>query len=95
MAESTTVSFAPWRAGIHPRATGLRVRSLGRVDLPLGEALRLEMAGAEPGGEDESHVQYYIETAAGAWAIWISCARDELPRHEATLQAIAMPVETS
>jgi hypothetical protein len=53
------------------------------------------MAGAEPGGEDESHVQYYIETAAGAWAIWISCPLDELPRHEATLQAIAMPVEAS
>lgn len=95
MDESAGVSFDPWRAGMHPRAAGMLVRSLGRVDLPLGEALRLEMAGAEPGGENESHVQYYIETEAGAWAIWISCPRDELPRHEARLREIAMPVEAS
>jgi len=34
---------------MHPRAAGLQVRSLGRVDLPLGEALRLEMVDADAG----------------------------------------------
>ncbi len=74
---------------MHPHATGLQVRSLGRADLRLGEALRLEMASADPGDQDLVHVQYFIETEAGAWAIWISCPLEELPRHEALLHAFA------
>jgi hypothetical protein len=74
---------------MHPHAAGLQVRSLGRIDLPLGEALRLEMGDAEPGSQDLAHVQYYIETDAGPWALWISCPLDELPRHEAMLHEIA------
>jgi hypothetical protein len=74
---------------MHPHAAGLQVRSLGRIDLLLGEALRLEMASAEPNGEDVAHVQYYIETDAGPWALWISCAREDLPLHEARLHELA------
>ena len=33
-----------WRYGIHPQAAGTQLEALGRVELPLGEALRLEMA---------------------------------------------------
>jgi hypothetical protein len=38
------------------------VRSLGRVELPLGEALRLEMVDADPRIDEIVHVQYYIST---------------------------------
>ena len=42
----------------------MQIRSLGRVDLPIGEALRLEMVNADPAEEDIVHVQYYISTEA-------------------------------
>jgi hypothetical protein len=90
-----TESSAPpphrWRYGMHPGAVGLQIRSLGRVELPLGEALRLEMVNAGPGGEDV-HVQYYICTDAGGWALWISCARGDLAGREAALHAMMPPV---
>jgi len=69
----------------------MQIRSLGRVNLPLGEALRLEMATADPRGEDVVHVQYYICTDAGGWALWISCARGDLAGREAALQEIVPP----
>jgi hypothetical protein len=81
-----------WQAGFHPSAGGAVVRSLTRVELPLGEALRLEMDGAAPG--DVVHVQYYIATDAGAWALWISCAPGELAAHEARLAEIMPPDES-
>jgi hypothetical protein len=89
----SAASLGPWRYGMHPRANGSPVRSLERVELPLGESLRLEMDGSEPGAEDAVHLQYYIVTSAGPWALWISCPRADLPRHEATLRTIAVPVE--
>jgi hypothetical protein len=94
--ESTTTPLLKWRYGIHPRAAGTQVRSLGRVELPLGEALRLEMVDADPGGEEIAHVQYYISTESGGWALWISCARTDLAAREAAIQAITSPsVESS
>lgn len=91
--ESSAASLGPWRYGMHPRANGSPVRSLERVELPLGESLRLEMVGAEPGAEDAVLLQYYIITSAGPWALWTSCAQADVPRHEATLRAITAPVE--
>ena len=76
---------------MHPRAAGMQIRSLGRVELPLGEALRLEMVDADPGGEDVAHIQYYISTEAGAWALWLSCARGDLAGREAALREISPP----
>jgi hypothetical protein len=69
----------------------MQIRSLVRVELPLGEALRLEMGDADPRGEDVVHVQYYIWTEAGAWALWLSCARGDLSAREAVLQEISPP----
>jgi hypothetical protein len=77
-----------WRYGMHPGAVGMRIRSLGRVDLPLGEALRLEMVNADPGGEGVVHIQYYICTEAGGWALWLSCPRADLADREAALHTI-------
>jgi hypothetical protein len=51
---------------------------LGRIDLPLGEALRIEMVGSEPATEDSAHLQYYIATEYGGWALWISCAEGDI-----------------
>jgi hypothetical protein len=82
-----------WRYGLHPRAKGMQIRSLGRVELPLGEALRLEMADVAPSGDDVADVQYYISTEAGAWALWLSCPRDELAGREAALHELAPPFD--
>ena len=83
--------LAGWRYGIHPNAVGMQIRLLGRVELPLGEALRLEMGYADPGGEDVAHIQYYIWTEAGAWALWLSCARRDLVGREAALRELSPP----
>ena len=91
MTESTTTAPRKWRYGIHPRAAGTQVRSLGRIDLAVGEALRLEMVDAGPRGEEIAHVQYYISTESGGWALWISCARSDLAAREAAIQAIITP----
>ncbi len=77
---------------MHPGAVGTTIRSLGRVDLPIGEALRMEMVNAEPGGEDVVHLQYYISTDAGGWALWLSCPRGDLPGLEAALRQITLPL---
>ena len=69
----------------------MQIRSLVRVELPLGEALRLEMGDADPQGEDVAHIQYYIWTVAGAWALWLSCARGDLTDREAALRQISPP----
>ena len=82
-----------WRYGIHPRATGSIVRSIGRVELQLGEALRLELADDDAGDPDVVHVQYYIATDLGPWALWLSCSWSDLDANEAVLREIALPVE--
>jgi hypothetical protein len=91
MTESSAPRPGPWRYGLHPRAAGLQLRSLGRVDLPLGEALRIEMVDAGTGGSEIVHLQYYISTDLGPWALWISCARADLAQDEAGLQEIVPP----
>ena len=81
-----------WRFGFDPAVVGSVVRSLSRVELPLGEALRLEIEMAGPG--DLVHVQYHIATGSGGWALWISCPRSELAGCEAALAAIVSPDES-
>ena len=88
MTESSATMPSRWRYGMHPGAVGTQIRSLGRVNLPLGEALRVEMAAADPGAEDVIHLQYYICTDAGGWALWISCAREDLAGREEALHTI-------
>ena len=81
-----------WRYGIHPAAAGATVRSLGRIDLPLGEALRIELVGPEPAVQDTVHIQYYIATEYGGWALWVSCSTGEVPQVEATLTTLIPPL---
>ena len=82
-----------WHVGFHPRSAGLRVRSLERVDIPLGEALRLEMSDGEPPAADSVHLQYYIVTAAGPWALWTSGSPGDVAALEAALAEIAPPFD--
>ena len=79
-----------WRTGFHPRAGEMRVRSLGRVHLQLGEALRLEMADVGSSG-DVVHLQYYIATELGPWALWLSCGPADLADSEAALRDLEPP----
>jgi len=91
LTESSATLPRRWRYGVHPGAVGMQIRSLARVSLPLGEALRLEMVNADPGGEDVVHVQYYISTDAGGWALWLSCARADLADREGALHKMTPP----
>ena len=92
MTESSSSPLRGWRYGMHPRAVGMRVIALGRVELPLGEALRLELASDEPGATEMGHVQYSISTEAGAWALWLSCPRADLADREAALHELVYPL---
>jgi hypothetical protein len=74
---------------MHPDAAGMRIRSIGRVNLQLGEALRLEMTND---GDDRVRLQYYIVTDPGPWALWLTCSTDEVADAEATLQALMPPL---
>lgn len=91
MAESIASPLSRWRYGMHPQATEMRIRSLGRVFLQLGEALRLEMTNADPDGEDTVHLQYYIATELGPWALWLSCAREDVDECETSLRDLNPP----
>jgi hypothetical protein len=88
MAESFAPPLRRWQNGMHPEATDMRIRSLGRVRLQLGEALRLEMTNAERVGEDTVHLQYYIATDVGPWALWLSCAREDVAECETYLREL-------
>ena len=91
MTESLASPVSRWRYGMHPHATEMRVRSLGRVHLQLGEALRLEMFNSGSGGEDIVHLQYYIATELGPWALWLSCPREDVADAEASLRELTPP----
>jgi len=91
MTESVASPVSRWRYGMHPHATEMRIRSLGRVYLQLGEALRLEMMNTGPDGDDIVHLQYYIATELGPWALWLSCSRADLADAEASLRELTPP----
>lgn len=76
---------------MHPQAVGLQVGALGRVELPIGEALRLEMVETDPESEQMVHLQYYVSTESGGWALWLSCPRTDVAALEAPLQALTPP----
>jgi hypothetical protein len=63
-----------------------------RVNLPVGEALRIEMSEAEM--SELLHIQYYIATESGGWALWISCTADEVAAVEAALPELTIPEES-
>ena len=91
MTESNAPTLSRWRYGMHPHASELRVRSLGRVYLQLGEALRLEMASDASGAEDTVHLQYYIATDLGPWALWLSCSRVDVDACETSIRDLKPP----
>jgi hypothetical protein len=69
----------------------MRIHSLGRVYIQLGEALRLEMVSAAPGEQNTVHLQYYIATELGPWALWLSCRREDLADAEASIRELTPP----
>lgn len=91
MTELHASPVSRWRYGMHPHATEMRIRSLERVYLQLGEALRLEMMNAGPDGDDMVHLQYYIATELGPWALWLSCPREDVAAAETSLRELTPP----
>ena len=92
MDESLAPALKRWRYGMHPQASEMRIGSLGRVELPLGEALRIEMTYADGSQDHIVHLQYYIATELGPWALWLSCARDDAEELESSLRELAPPL---
>jgi hypothetical protein len=76
---------------MHPRAIGMQIASIGRVYLQLGEALRIEMTDPGPDAGDVVHLQYYIATVLGPWALWLTCARADVDECETSLRELAPP----
>lgn len=94
MTDSSAVLPRGWRYGMHPKAVGTQIRSLGRVELPLGQALRLEMAASHDlGGGEETYVQYYICTESGGWGLWTSGPPTDVADREAALLELVPPSE--
>jgi hypothetical protein len=77
-----------WQYGLHPEAAGLRVRSLARIVVQLGEALRVEME-AQGEADDSIRLQYYIATDAGPWALWLTTTPADLATDEAAIKDLA------
>jgi hypothetical protein len=96
MDSSGTRSRTRWQFGLHPAAAGLVVRSIVRVEFPVGDALRVEMADpgtADSPAADVVHLQYHVVTASGGWALWISATPDELREAEERLPELVTPAE--
>ena len=75
-----------WQYGLDPQAEGLAIRSFTRERHRLGEALRIEQAPLE--GDSRVHVQWYITTRMGPWAMWTACRPEDLAAHEAVLHEV-------
>jgi hypothetical protein len=93
MTEKSSPLLHGWRYGVHPHAVGMQVRAIGRVELPLGEALRIELESDAPGASGMGHLQYYVATEAGAWALWLSCPPAELRDAESALEKLQYPLQ--
>ena len=91
MTETLAPPLKRWRTGMHPHAMGMRIGSIGRVHLQLGEALRVEMTDPDPDAGDVVHLQYYIATALGPWALWLTCPRADVEACETSLRELAPP----
>ena len=48
----------------------------------------IELVDPDAANEDTSHIQYYIATEYGGWALWISCAKGQETEVEATLATL-------
>jgi hypothetical protein len=80
--------IAGWHNGLDPEAPGMSLRSLGRVDHRLGEALRLELGTPGAADGEPVHIQWYIATRVGPWAMWTACRPDEVEGREAILHEV-------
>jgi hypothetical protein len=80
--------IAGWHNGFDPEAAGMTVRSLDRVDHQLGEALRLELRTPGAAAGEPVHIQWYIATRMGPWAMWTACHPDEVKAREAILHEV-------
>jgi hypothetical protein len=80
-----------WQYGVHPAAVGSMVRAITQVDLPVGYALRIEMA--ESATAEVIHLQYHIATDNGGWSMWTSAPADALVGAEDSLAEYVTPTE--
>jgi hypothetical protein len=91
MTHSPPPPISRWRYGMHPDATEMQIRSLSRVYVHLGEALRMEMTNAAADEEGVAHLQYYIATELGPWALWLTAPAAEVADCETALRELTSP----
>ena len=49
---------------------------------------------SEPETCEPLHIQYYVATGSGGWALWTSCTVDEVAAVEAVLPELTIPEES-
>jgi hypothetical protein len=86
MAYEELGSIPGWHYGLDPWAPGMTIRSVTRERHTLGEALRIELGPAL--GDGRIHLQWYIATRMGPWAMWTACGADEAASREAVLREV-------
>ena len=91
MEASGTRQRTEWQFGVHPAAVGSVITAMTRVDLPVGYALRVQMA--DPASTNVVHVQYHIATGNGGWALWITSTPDALGKAEERLPDLVIPAD--
>jgi hypothetical protein len=89
--EASAAQRHRWQFGLHPAAAGSVIRTMTRMTLPIGDALRIEMSDAT--ASEPIHVQYHIATDSGGWALWISSAADEVDKVDASLPDLTTPAD--
>jgi hypothetical protein len=77
-----------WHYGLDPLVEGLAVRRMERLHHRLGDALRLELLDPAEADPDLVHLQWFIATRAGPWALWTACRPDEVAAREAVLAEV-------
>jgi len=75
-----------WQYGLDPQGVGLAVRSMTREPHALGEALRIELAPLA--GDSRVHLQWYIATRVGPWAMWTACRPEDVDARENVLRRV-------
>jgi hypothetical protein len=86
MAHEAADNIPGWQYGLDPQAEGLAIRSITREQHRLGEALRLELAPMP--GDSRVHVQWYIATRVGPWAMWTACRPEDVDARETVLRGV-------
>jgi hypothetical protein len=50
------------------------------------------MVGTGSASEATTHLQYYLSTEYGGWALWVTCAESQVADLDASIAAMSPPL---